>query len=256
MLVDHLKKLGLSKKEALIYSSLAEQGPARASVLARRVSLPRTSAYSTLENLTERGLISQEQHPSGVVFKASEPEALIRMIDSEEQRLKKQRMIASDIAEFLTPFFERSSESLPKLQVYEGKNNVNNMLFQNLPNWERSMIASDRTLWGYQDHTFVDHYKEWLAHHWKRNKKFALKVQLFSNESVTEKSLKGNVALRQIRSFPTELTFKSTIWICGEYIIFIMSNRTIHIAYQLKNVFFAENQRVIFHYLWSLTKPV
>jgi sugar-specific transcriptional regulator TrmB len=57
MLINQLKKIGFSEKEALIYLQLVHAGGQSASTLAKKTRINRTTMYDILENLKSRGLI-------------------------------------------------------------------------------------------------------------------------------------------------------------------------------------------------------
>ena len=52
-----LREIGLSKTAVRCYQSLANDGPAKVSVLAKRLQLPRTGLYRVLEKLYDQGFV-------------------------------------------------------------------------------------------------------------------------------------------------------------------------------------------------------
>ena len=126
------------------------------------------------------------------------------------------------------------------------------MLHARLPTWEQSMLREDRVLWGYQDHSFVQPYMSWLKWYWKRNEKWQVRIQLFSNQSDIETGLKNKVPLRTIRPFPAPFQFDSSIWVCGEYIIMLVTNQLPHFAFELRDARFARSLRSVFQLLWGM----
>ena len=103
----------------------------------------------------------------------------------------------------------------------------------------------------YQDHHFVETYREWLDYYWNsmdRNER----IWLLSNRSPTERRLKNRVACRLIRALPLKYQFSSTVWVLGEYVVTIMTRQEPHYASQLQDSVFAANQRLTFQLLWQL----
>lgn len=252
MFDKHLSALGFSEKESLLYLSLLECGRSSANDLAKQCSIQRTTAYSVLESLAQRGLISKEISRGKTIFTAENPKALGRELERERKALEEKEEVANDLIELLQPVHLSKDRGVPKLKFYDGKKNVENMLFDNLPLWENSLIQNDRILWGYQDNSFVEHYMKWLKHHWKSNQKHDIQVRLFSNESDTELDLRGKVPLRTIRSFPPDFQFSSSIWILGEFIVMLATKNKHHFAYQLHDFHFANNLRMMFALLWNM----
>ncbi len=252
MIQKYLTQLGFSENETRVYLALIEVGMAGANELSRAASVNRTTTYSVLENLVARGLVTTDQEKGRTQYTAGNPSSLLRSVIHERDALDQKEQLTNQLVELIEPLFRSKDANVPRLRFYDGNKNVEAMLFDNLPEWEKSMIANDGILWGYQDHTFVEEYMPWLKHHWVRNKKFDLQVRLFSNESELEQGLRGKVALRTIRPFPLDFQFDSTIWICGDYIILLMTHEKPHYAFELKDARFAGSLRMIFGLLWSL----
>ncbi len=57
-MLEKLKKIGLSGKEAIIYSALVKSGESTANELAKITSTNRTVTYNLLQQLVDKGLIS------------------------------------------------------------------------------------------------------------------------------------------------------------------------------------------------------
>ena len=249
---DLFKKLGLNDSEVKALLYLYEYGRARATVVAKKVELPRTTIYSILEGLEAKGLVSTEKGNGPAFFVANHPSALLRIVDEEKQRLRQVEHAATELAEALEPYFRTKNINLPKLKFFEGSKNVNAMLYDNLPKWEQSMLACDGCLWGFQDHSFVPQYMPWLEHYWARNslptQKFS--IRLYSNEADIEKTLK--IPGREIRPFSKKFTFESSLWVCGDYVIYIYTKQPPHYSFQLKDAAFASGIRMIFQLLWTL----
>lgn len=242
--------LGFTRTEAVVYLSLAKSGRASAQAIARRVNLARTTVYSVLENLEAKGLAKREKKGQTTLFSANRPAAFLRLLESEREDLARKQQVARSLVDAIEPLFRNTGPLAPKLQIFQGQRAVENMLYDYVEAWRQGMRETDLTWWGYQDHTFVEHYLRWLQDYW-RVKNPAEKVQLISNDVALEKELRGQVPGREIRPVSTSLDFSSTIWVCGDYIILIVTREEPHSAYQLRDALFANNLRLIFSLLWS-----
>lgn len=242
--------LGFTQNEINVYLRLAEMGKATASAVARRAEVPRTTTYSVLDSLIARGVVSIEQDRGASYYVPNQPSALIRAIESERLELDEREQAAKDLVELVQPFFRSEHFSVTAIKFFEGKENVEQMLYEFTPLWQQSIYAVDSTWWGYQDHTFVEQYLAYLHWTWLRMKKDE-KINLFSNEADIEHALKGTVENREIRPVPAKFPFSSSIWVLGEYIVLIMTKQQPHYAFQLKDAVFAANLRLIFQLLWS-----
>src|SRR5215831_18892415 len=55
---QELGKLGLGRHEAMIYAALVERSPCGASSIAKACGLSRSSVYTTLQSLADKGLVA------------------------------------------------------------------------------------------------------------------------------------------------------------------------------------------------------
>jgi predicted transcriptional regulator len=250
MILDQFKHLGFSENEMSVYLLLAEVGRSSASMLAKRAGIVRTTAYSVLENLVRKGLVSEEESQGKTYFVANPVSSLVRGVEKEREELRVKEKIAKELAATIEPYFRSANFSIPKFQFFDGQANVNNFLYENTSRWSESVAKYDHTWWGYQDHTFVENYLEWLEYYWSV-KPQEEKIQLVSNKVKIEAGLKGKVPGREIKPAPIEYNFSSSIWVNGDYIVLLMTKQDPHYAYQMIDPVFAANLRLIFKLLWS-----
>lgn len=115
---DQLIELGFSKKEASVYLALLEFGTQTASVIARRVGMPRPTVLYLFKGLLAKGYIRKTQRGRTQHFHA-DPSYLKQ---AKKDELKKQEKGLEHaiplLEEFKTPF-----SSPPKLQFFEGLEN-------------------------------------------------------------------------------------------------------------------------------------
>lgn len=253
---DCLLEIGFSTREQEVYLALAKLGKSTATTIAKTCGLPRSTAYSVLEQLLGRGVISVDQAGSLAMYIANPPSSVQRMVEDESRLIEKEanakRTAVEQFVQSADSLFKNENFSVPKLTFFEGNQNVRNMLYDNLKHWQKSILQNDATWWGYQDHQFVVDYQDWIAHHAKTMHKDE-RVWLFSNQSQVEKKLKGKIARREIRLLPEGFEYSSTIWVLGDYVITVMTRQKPHYAFQLKDAVFARNQRCTFQLLWNLT---
>lgn len=255
MILEKLERIGISQSEGKVLLSLIELGRCPVSHLARKMLLARPTIYSILQNLEAKGLVSQERSGRTRLFVANHPSAFQRLIALRRQEVLELEATAIEIENLLTPYFSNFDAHIPRLKFYEGARNVENMLYEMLPEWERSMSAEDRTLWGFQDPSFVAHHSKWLKHHWKRNESQKIEVKLFSNDVQSERNLRGKVRSRETKVLPANFAFRSSIWICGDYTIVLVTHKKPHYAFHIRDALLSSNLRDIFKMLWWLRLP-
>lgn len=252
MIENLFKQLGFHENAAKVYVSLAELGKAPAQVLSQKIGIPRTTIYSVLEMLIAKGLVSEDVEKERKYFIANGPTSLERLIKSEEDELNEKKKITKELIEAVGPYFKSENFSIPRLQFFEGRKNVEQMLYKFTDTWNQSCMDSDKVWWGYQDPTVLENYTEWLYDAWKRSPK-EVEIRLLSHPHSIEKKLKNKPKQREIRPLPSGIEFNSTIWVCGDYIIMVMTKQNPHFAFQIKDPLFAANHRTIFELLWRFT---
>jgi hypothetical protein len=140
---------------------------------------------------------------------------------------------------------------LPEIQVFEGRREVEAMMFDYLPEWRSSMErTSDLTLWGYQDNQVVKTFERWHRHLWK-TMETSERICLFSNRSDYEKELLLKVRGREVRPLPDGTEFSSSIWLYGEYILMGMTRDRPFFVVMIREKMLAANLRAVFKLLWG-----
>lgn len=114
MQLDHLlQQMGFSKNESKIYLAALESGPSSAQELAKAADLPRTTAYSVLEYLVERGVVAKTMHQGKTRFLAEPPAKLATIVEDLQKQVKESLPQLEAIY--------NKSETKPKIYFFEGK---------------------------------------------------------------------------------------------------------------------------------------
>lgn len=115
-----LQSVGLSSKEASIYTVLLALGPSSVQHIARKANVARGTTYVVLESLIQQGLVSLQKARKRRLFVAERPDRLLGMLE------KKRITIDEDITAIrqLLPELRavmRTQEQRPFVRYYEGK---------------------------------------------------------------------------------------------------------------------------------------
>lgn len=119
-MLEELKKLGLSEKEAKVYLASLELGPESVLKISQRAKIARPTAYVQIESLIGRGLMSSFEKGKKRYFCAESPERLISLISVKEREIKDQRSGAMALLPQLQNIFNLSAEK-PRVKFYEEK---------------------------------------------------------------------------------------------------------------------------------------
>jgi len=118
-----LQKSGLSKNEAMLYLLLFQFGSQPASVLAKKLEIPRSTSGFHLEELYKKGLVGKSKKGNMFIYSISSSDSLVVFLQnqkkSEISRLNEQIKNAQNLLPELQSF-QGKSPTRPKVFFYEG----------------------------------------------------------------------------------------------------------------------------------------
>jgi sugar-specific transcriptional regulator TrmB len=148
MLQNVLQNIGLDEKEIEIYLTNLDLGSQPASVIARRVKMPRNTARYHLDNLVEKGLIEISKKGNTQIYSPEEPKNLINFLESE--RVEANQKIDDKITKLNEVMAElksryRPESTKPKVSFYEGEDGLKRVYDDTLKSTEdiRSFASFD-----------------------------------------------------------------------------------------------------------------
>ena len=245
-------QIGFTESEATTYLLLLGQGRLTSQMIATRLRVPRSTVYSVLNTLEARGLVSRDRARGTTFFSANNPNHLSDAIAEKKRKLDDEARLTSELISSLMPIFKGAPTKAPRVEYYEGRANVERFLYSNMNLWIESMLMVDSTSWGFQDHTFVENYRDWISEAFRRfHVESEIKGRLLTNDAVVEQKLKGRIPRRSHRVLSSQIDFKSTIWVQGHYVVQIMSRKKPNYCFQIQDPLLAENMRLIFKMLYE-----
>lgn len=118
-MLNELKNIGLSEKEAKVYLGALELGKASVQDIAKKAGVNRTTAYVIITSLEKRGLIRTLKVGKRTHFVAENPDSVLEMVKSDRRNLEtKEAELKKIIPELKTLF--NISPGRPKIRFYEG----------------------------------------------------------------------------------------------------------------------------------------
>ncbi len=111
-LIEQLKGLNFTEKEARVYLTLLELGPSTPYKIAKRARLKRPTAYVITEELVEKGLILQVTGEKNKIYIACSPETYFENI---EQKFRTAKKILPELMAL-----QRKTSEKPNILYFEG----------------------------------------------------------------------------------------------------------------------------------------
>ncbi len=117
---ERLRNAGLTGNEAKAYYALLTKGSLSANELAKKISMDRTLAYTVLNHLIEKGLVSYIMKSNKKFFEATNPDNLLHTIREKEAYIKN---LVPELQKL-----EQLKESTHEINVYEGKEGLRSFM--------------------------------------------------------------------------------------------------------------------------------
>ncbi len=251
MYENELQNLGLSEKEAKVYTTSLELGPDTVQNIAKASGINRATTYVQIDSLKEKGLMSEFEKGKKTYYVAESPEVLTNLINKEEVELNFKKLELGRVVPDLVKFYDKISSSTekPKIRFFEGEEGVSQIRADFLKTQNETVygfINLDQVL-----NKFVknrDNYTE------KRVSKkiyskliYTKKTGRYDNEIEKDK-------LREMRYVkPDKFPFDADISIYRDKVAFI-SYKNDAVGVIIENKPIAETMKAIFNAIWENSK--
>ncbi len=246
-----LADLGFTKKETELYLMILQQGKISVTELASLTKINRTTVYGLLKNLIDRKVIREDVTSSKRYVLARPPEDLYQLIEKEKENLNKKEHSIRKVVSELETIAKNVRYSVPKI-VFVDEDEIGAYLQSESPKWVASVRATDNVWWGFQDHTFVEEYKDWIDWYWTNPDYKTVPLRLLTNQSEIErKMVQHDYVNRVVKFWKQQDEIKSTLWVNGEYMVMIVTETKPHYLVEIHDVRLSANLRAMFRELWE-----
>lgn len=244
------RKLDINDNEREVYLAVLRAGKIAANQVSRETSINRTTVYSIAKKLEAMGIIAVDYGQKISYLVAVPPDRLVSLLDREEKKLAEKRQAAIRLARELSSLGGEKRYSVPRIRFVE-ENDLEEYLYVAYPRWEESANGKENVWRGFQDDSFTTHYRKWISWIWKRAAR-NFEVEFFMNETAIEKQLGRKYPGRKMKILPNHISFDSSFWTTGEYLIMAQTRARPHYLVEINDALLARNQRELFKGLWAL----
>lgn len=246
-----LTSLGLEGKEAAIYQEILKAGAMTPVAIGKAAGIKRTTAYSIARSLVEKGFLTEDATRRPRVFAAATPEEVLSIVEVERKRLDVKEDSLKRLSAELSKLSAKSSYPVPTVRFVE-EDKIDQYLRSQSPIWNQSLVDTQPTWWGFQDHTFVEQYSEWILWYWKQGWD-AIDLKLLSNRAEVEVEFGPKIGpKREIKFWGEATNFHSTTWAIGEYVVMINTRNKPFYLVEIHDKLMAHDHREVFKNLWPL----
>lgn len=135
-IIDTLKSLGLDEKQTKVYLACLELGTGTIHDVSQKSGIKRTSIYNFLDDLKQKGVISEVIEKNKITLVAVDPNSLVLKAEKQFEDMKK-------ILPELMGIYNLPSNK-PKVRFYEGIDGIKNAY--------EDMVQSGEDIYGYSDY--------------------------------------------------------------------------------------------------------
>lgn len=128
MFQEKLREIGFSGSEATVYMELLKIGPQAVSTIAKRLGINRTTVYSILKSLEERGLVASYKNGSVKYFLSNDPNCLVGYLDRKSRTFDYYRKELLSIMPEIREIAGEYDFKKPVVSFFEGKEAVRQVL--------------------------------------------------------------------------------------------------------------------------------
>ncbi|MFA4880351.1 MAG: helix-turn-helix domain-containing protein [Candidatus Doudnabacteria bacterium] len=254
MIQQLLTQLGFSEKEITVYVAILQRGKIAPSEVAKITGINRTTVYSIAKELSKKGVITEDLGSQVRYLVALPLEDLKYLTQKEEKELEQKKDLINKSVKELRILAKDAKYALPKI-IFIAEKDLERYLYKQSKTWSDSIMRRDKTWWGFQDHTYVEHYGRMIDWYWQEIAPPGLTLNLLTNKSAVEREMKKKKYLsRKIKFWNNTKQFTASIWVCGDYVVMLITNQRPHYLVEINDATLAHNMREMFKQLWRQVK--
>ena len=179
------------------------------------------------------------------------PEELPNILKRDEEELQSKATALEALGNELALMKSSRNYPVPKVRFIE-QDRIKQYLYSQTPTWDTSIGNYDNVWWGFQDHTFVEQYQEWIEWYWSRSDE-CITLNLLSNCADIEESMREKkLTRRRIKPWDKGAYFSATTWVLGDYLVMIVTDKEPYYLVEISDERMSENFRELFKNLWGL----
>jgi sugar-specific transcriptional regulator TrmB len=123
-LTKALLQLNFTEKEILTYLALLENGASSVQDISRTTGVNRVSVYSALDELKQKGLVSESRKGKKKLFLAENPDNINQLIEKKQEAIKKEGELLQNTILPMLKAININQENKPQIKFFEGAEGI------------------------------------------------------------------------------------------------------------------------------------
>ena len=244
-----LKKIGLTENEIKIYLMLLKIGSSTAYEIGKQTSIYRVHVYDKLEQLMDKGLVTQVYKGAKKYFQATHPEKIQHYLEEKKKQIDAQEEEVNEIMPELIALTKLPREDT-KVEVFKGKEGLKYFLKDIIKTKKEVLIT------GIDDQKYQEAIPVFMKQYFRDLKNNKIKERVITLKKKEVFMFKEEMAATTKYRFLEEKQFNPTnTFVYGEKVV-IVSWGTPVTAVMIKNKGLAETYRSHFEYLWQIAEEI
>lgn len=240
-LIKILSDIGLSENESKVYFAALSLGPATVLKIARAAEVKRTTVYSVVESLKQKGLMNIEVKGFKQLYVAESPEKLETVLEQRRAEFK------NSLSEFMALYNLKGGESY--IKYYEGleaMKNVYEELLKDIQPHEDYLVVSAIEQWYKLD---PDYFWDFV----ERRSKLPIKVRmLFTDSKESRKRMKRyNFPNTQIKLLSPKTKLTTNLVVIPKKVVIHQLTPPI-MAIVIENKSVVQMHKELFEIIWKV----
>lgn len=247
-------QLGLSKKEAEVYLTLLELGQSPASAISKKLQLKRTTVYSIISSLKERGFVGACGKKGLFCYAAMDPEVLLERYNRKIQHEQRNFVNVSKSLSQLSTIFRGRTLDCPEICLFEGLKGVKSVV--------EDTLSAKRVLMRYSSlhktaSRAIMSYLEKCDQIRVYERGVFMRVLVYGTERVRAYWQKYSADLVDVRWVDERFfAFDNEIFIYNDKVVIVSLKEEEMFGIFIKNKLVARTQKKIFELAWAGAKVV
>lgn len=245
MVIETLKKIGLTNNEIKIYLTLLEIGSSATGEIIKKSHLHSSGVYECLEKLQTKGLVSYVVKANRKYFEATNPERLIDYLDEKQKQIEEEKTEVKKIISDLVAK-HKIIKPIQEANIYSGYKGIrsllNNLLQELKDGGEYYVFGAEGGM------------KEILGPYFtfyqKQKAKFKIKSKVIFGEKARKTTLLEEYR-GDIKFISSEFSSPTDTFIYNDKIIIFVWNEKPPFAILMKNKSIAQSYKDYFKVLWK-----
>jgi HTH-type transcriptional regulator, sugar sensing transcriptional regulator len=246
-----LKQAGLSEEQALVYQSLLEKGPQKASPLSQWTGIKRGLIYKVLEQLEMMNLVEKKGGAGTVaIFYPNHPSNLLDKIERDKKSLELARDIVSTGLGNLSSKYNLLAGK-PNVRFFEGEEGIIKVIQDSLESKTEILTFADNEA---MNKTYPELNKKNIE--MRKNKSIKKRIISIDTPYIRELAKNDQAGITERRVIKSDEQFAVAMQIYDDKVAFITldPNRSIGIIIEDKSIY--EMQKIMFEFIWQGANPI